>query len=311
MIRPDPSALVEAWDFKPSAPSFSTRIARARLRVAGRLAGPDSIVLRPPTQADRWNCLFLFMPDGALSDDQRLMVERLRTKRGKLLIVFAAPGRGGDLPPSIDLADAIIWKQLHGYDFSAYAIALDAVAKHSPGATAYLQNDSVLGPFGDLDRLVDESAWELTGFSASAAVENHISSYAFVIRRVTPERVADLAPILSTGWSYNSFSQVVMLQETRLARIASRTMSVGALWYMPIRPAESSPFERLTAKRRRTSANDEPLDIRADATLAMALDLLDKGYPFVKRSHFTKFSGVEDNAKLRARLDELGWVSDR
>ena len=255
--------------------------------------------------AARWNCLFLYAPTAELDRDQAQILERVRALNGLLLLVVATPV-SERLPPEVAIADALIWKDLLGFDFSAYALALEAIADGSPGATIYFQNDSVLGPFGDLESLIACAPWDLTGFIGSPAVETHFSSFAFILKNVTPTRIAALTPVLSTTASHHKFAHVVMLQETRLARVAAQTMSVGAFWYLDDRPAEPSLLGKV-AQRLGLVPTRPVFDARGDATLSFPFTLLDQGFPFLKRSLFTKYAGVAPETALRARLAALGW----
>ncbi len=263
---------------------------------------PTHRMIRSPVPNRRWNCLFLFTRGDQLDSDQRQILMRMRALPGRLLVVVAA----NHVPVMIEqIADAVILKSRGGFDFSAYALALDAIAHHSPGAFVYLQNDSVFGPFESIEPSLERMTWDLSGFIGSAAVENHISSFAFALRAVTPERVAALAPALSSRFAYDRHQHVVALQETRLARIAARTMGVGALWFMPDRPISPPPHIRLAMALGRSGGRS--VDLTADIALAMPVMLLDQGFPFMKRSLFGKFSGVADTDALRARLVSEGW----
>ena len=285
--------LIADWTYTPSAPSWRVRVRRWQARLLARRAPPRHRILVAPVPAPRWNILFLYLPAGDLDADQREILARVRALDGRLLVVFAAPEPAP--PAALRIADALVWKDLPGFDLSAQAIALDAIARHAPGATVYAQNDSVLGPFADIDAAVARARWDLTGFIASAAVENHLSAFAFICKEVTTARVAALAPALSTQWRYDDFDAVVRCQETRLARVAARSMTVGAFLYTPDMPA----IRPLTTGRR--------VDIGGDPTLAVPLALLDRGFPFVKRSLFGKFAAVADSPALLARLSALGW----
>jgi hypothetical protein len=304
MVMYDPTALVMNWAYHPSNVAMRIRVKRWRSWTLRRVPSPSSQVVRPPVRAERWNVVFLFVPSGTLDADQRGILDRVRALRGKLMVVCAVPG--GEPPPDIERhADAIIVKALRGFDFSAYRLALDAIARSSPGATVYVQNDSVLGPFGDVDRLVEEAPWDLTSFMAASAVENHACGFAFVLRDVTPSRVDALTPVLSRKWCCDAFEDVVLLQETQLARVAARSMSVGSWWYLRTRPELQPLAQRLLARlpgRRPGRPN-----VVGDAMLACPVELLDAGFPFLKRSLFTKFGGLHDRGRLEAALRAHGW----
>jgi hypothetical protein len=308
VVRSPISLLQEDWSYVPSPVSLLTRRLRLQQRLLARIPAPGFTVLRAPAPHPRWNLLFLFLPQGRLDADQREILARIRALSGRLLVVFAAPD-GTPVPPEIELADAIARKDLEGFDFSGYTLGLWLIAQGSPGADVYVQNDSVFGPFGDIDEYVARARWDLTGFLASANVENHISTFAFILRAVTPVRMAALSDVLSRQWCHNQFGPVVISQETRLARVASRTMGVGAFFYMPVRPAASSWRRRIHTRLNPAAEQRYPLDASGDPTLGTPFELLDLGFPFLKRSLFTKFAGLHESMGLHTALESRGWVS--
>jgi lipopolysaccharide biosynthesis protein len=223
----------------------------------------------------------LFLPDGKLTPAHYFTLRRLRAMRGGLLVVCATDHPENVPRDLIAQSDAIYWKALPGYDFSAYAIVLSEVANRSPGADVLLINDSIYGPFSDLDAMLDHVPWQMTGFTATSAFENHIQSYAFFLRHVTDARVRSLQSVISPRFAFNRFRDVVNCQETRLAREAARSMSVGSFWFANT-PAAGDP------------------------SLALALPLLAEGFPFLKRSLLGKLNGAYDKALLCGLLEERG-----
>ena len=120
-------------------------------------------------------------------------------------------------------------------------------------------NDSILGPFEDLETIMRDARWDLTAFTASSAFENHVQSFAFLLRDVTHRRLDHLSSVLSPYLTFGRFDGVVNCLETRLARVAARRMRVGALWFCDERGREDAPLFR-------------PLELLAD------------GFPFLKKS---------------------------
>ena len=116
-------------------------------------------------------------------------------------------------------------------------------------------NDSVFGPFVPLRPVLDNSRWDLTGFTASGELTNHVQSYAFCLRGVTP------------------------------ARVAARSMTVGALWY--------SDATRVH-----------------NPTLVKPMELLDAGFPFLKRALLTKSSNYIERDLVLERLARHGHPLD-
>jgi|GEM_PF-1961589 len=266
------------WSFVPSVATPVTWLLRLRARWLRRGPPPPSRILKRLLPQARWSAVFLYLPDGQLTPSHRYMLDRLRQRAGGLLVICAAPDAA--MVPSVlhDLADALIWKGLAGFDFSAYAIAIDAVAAASPGADLFVVNDSVLGPFGDLDATLAAMPWDLSGFTASAWHENHLQSYAFHLRGVTPQVAAALAPVISPRFAHERYRDVILAQETRFARVASRRMSVGTLWYGPRE--------------------------MGDPSLHAALSLVEHGFPFLKRKLFFRDAGLFSRDTLSAFLEE-------
>ncbi|HUR32806.1 MAG TPA: hypothetical protein VM032_03370, partial [Vicinamibacterales bacterium] len=274
--------LVRNWTFEPSAPTMLARLARLRTVIAGPRPAPESRALRALTARDRWNAYFLFLPDGQLSAAHRYTLHRLRALRGGLLAIVATSSPGLVPRELLDTCDAVYWKGESGYDFSAYARVFREIALRSEGADLLLLNDSVLGPFCDLDTILARSPWGLTGFTAWSAFEHHVQSYALYWRRVVPATTRSLRTVLPARVAFNRFQDVVNWQETRLARVASRTMSVGALWF-------------------------EPDPNASDPSIARAVPLVVSGFPFLKRSLVGgKLANRADQQRVRNLLEERG-----
>lgn len=279
------SALVRDWTFVRSTPPAVVRLARLKSLLTGLRRAPCSAVVRPVTARGQWTAYFLYAADGQLTAAHRYTLERLRALPRGLLVVCAVPRP--DLIPAdvLAIADAVIWKALDGYDFSAYALAVREIAAHAPGADLFVMNDSVLGPFVGLEPVLARSRWDFTGFTAWSAFENHVQSYAWHLRGVTPAVVRALRTVLPARVAFNHFQQVVNCQETRLARVAAGLMSVGALWYAPTQHS-------------------------GDPSLHYALPLLEAGFPFLKRSLAGgKLAERADQQLVRRLLDERGHPS--
>ncbi len=269
------------WTFKPSRPRWDIVLRRWSARRTRR-APPEHRLVQPPAGPGRWLMYFMYLPQGQLSIHQRFTLERLEAEDAKLMIVCACPPDHPVLQSLQERCDALCWKALEGYDFSAYAAGLSELARHAPGADVLVLNDSMLGPFGPLLPFIEQAPWRLTGLSASALSENHIQSFAFIVRQLDTDFLQAVAPVLSTRWSYDQPNAVILLQETLLARVAHRHMDVGAYWY---------------------TDGSRHLDL----ALNCPQQLVEAGFPLLKRSLFGKFAGTfQDPAKMQALLRRLG-----
>lgn len=272
--------LVRDWTYRPSGFSLLTRLARLRALTLGARPFPPHSILRPVTPKARWTCYFVFLPDGRLTAAHEFTLARLRALDAGLLVVCAGPSPA-EVPAAIlDLADAVCWKGLSGYDFSAYAVGLREVGERSPHADLLILNDSVYGPFGDLSEVHRRARWGLTGLTASAMIENHIQSYCFHVRDVSLDTLLKLRSVMPRWLAFSRPRDVIDFQETRMARIAAATMSVGALWY-----ADATV---------------------GDPSLEIAVPLLRAGFPFLKRALFTKAAKYGDAKTLCELLEERG-----
>lgn len=272
-------AFVKDWGFSPSR--IERWYYRYRLEVGLRdlCLSPRSLVIKRVSPRDNWIIYFVYARDGGLSKSHVFTLERLRDTGVGVLVVCAAPSPGAVPSDLIRYADALYWKALPGYDFSAYSIALKEISRWSSGARVLVMNDSILGPFFDLKPFILRAPWNLTGFTASSEIENHIQSYAFILDRMTWGRMLALNAVFFPLVALNTRAAVVVCQETRFARAASRHMSVGSFLFLP-----------------------QP----RNPTLERPFDLLDRGHPFLKKSLLTRDRRFQDCDRVVGRLREYG-----
>ncbi|MBB4155145.1 lipopolysaccharide biosynthesis protein [Sphingomonas jinjuensis] len=267
------------WTYRPSP--FDAQLAGSRLlrRMLLRGRAPRAQTIVAADAAARWTCYFAYLPDGVAAPLHLYTLDRLAAEPGRLLVVCATDSPDA-IPAAIrERADALIWKSLGGFDFSGYRLMLRHLAERSPGADVFVMNDSVFGPFASPAAVLADRAWDLTAFTASTRIENHIQSYAFQLRALTPERFAALASVF--GPTFNRYTDVVLCQETRFARVAAKTMSVGACWF-----ADSARV--------------------FNPTLDRGVALAHAGLPFVKRSLLGRHGHREDSEAVRALLEDAG-----
>jgi hypothetical protein len=261
--------------------------ARYCRRMLGVRAAPRFSVLKAVGPRPRWILYFIYAPAGRLNAHHYFTLRRLKEHGIGLLVVLASPSPD-DIPSILhDCVDAIYWKELNGFDFSAYSIGLRAVAHYSPGSRVLVMNDSVFGPFTDLTPYIDEAPWDLTGFTATDVSEQrHIQSYAFIMKDVTDARLDKLKYVLPSRVAFNSGYGVISCQELWFARAASRSMSVGAFWW----GAETNVL---------------------DPTLVKAIELIDAGFPFLKQSLLTRQSRFHPPGVIQQLVERLETTQAR
>lgn len=273
--------LVRDWTFVPSTPWRGAFAHRLKATLAGRRPPPERHILKRPVPRSRWVLYFAYLPDGIVTPAHRFTLEKLARLDAGLFVVCAVPT--GTMVPSMiyDYADAVASKGLNGFDFSAYALGLRSIVEESPGCDLFVINDSVLGPFTDLDEEFASAPWDFTGYTAQSLIENHIQSYAFIVKNVDARVEKALRPVLPVEYTYDRYKDVVFQQETRLARVASRHMSVGAKWFSD------------------STANVDP-------SFFCALSLIEGGFPFLKKSLLHRRPDIYDRTAIVEILEHLG-----
>lgn len=263
LIKPFPGAQT-GWLYTPSRPRWSV-VRRRWLARWSREPGPAWKALVPAAPRRRWLVYFIYLVNGQLTTAQRFTLERLATEDAGLMLICACPNNDPVLDELKPLCDALYWKSERGWDYSAYALGISELGRLSPGADVLVMNDSVFGPFRPLTPFMDAAPWRITGFTGNALEENHVQSYAFIVKNIGEDVVRALEPAMSTAWSYNTGKAVILLQETRMTRMAARHLTVGAFWY----------------------GDDQK---KKDLSLFYPKELLQSGFPFFKRSLLGKFA---------------------
>lgn len=273
--------LVANWDFESTpVPRWRRRqVVETLLRRGHRR--PKWFAVRPLTKRQAWAVFFLYAPQGEITPAQKFTLSRLKDL-GLNLLVICASDSASLLPNDLyTYADALFWKSVEGYDFSAYTLALLEISKLAPGADVFLMNDSVFGPFSDLNEMLRGAPWDLTGFTASSQVAHHVQSYAFALRGVDRMRMLNLAPVFFPFLALSDPRDVVNIQEIRLARVAARSMKVGAFWFGDVKKV-------------------------IDPTLVRPFELLNVGFPFLKRSLLGKHKKFQDEELVLSHLRDQG-----
>lgn len=265
------------WDFLPSPVSqWRKRKVVKKILTKARLR-PRWEEVSPVSENANWVVYFLFSPNGEFTKAHEYSLSRLRDSGNKIYVVCGSP-RVEAIPKRVhDFADALSWKAPDGYDFSAYTLALHQISRKSPGANVLVLNDSVYGPFVDVSLASIQTRWDLTGFTGSAEIENHVQSYAFILKAVTPERLRKLATVFMPVIALSTPQDVIDCQELRLARVASQSMSVGTYWFSDA----------------------------LNPTLCFPEELIRAGHPFLKKALLGKSKSFQDPARMIALLDEF------
>ena len=275
------SALEKNWNFRSDIVPRWMKRQCIEIMLRRATFAPSWIGIKPATKKNSWAVYFLYLPVGTLTAAHIFTLSRLKDL-GLNIFVVCATKDVSSIPPELhDYADALYWKALNGYDFSAYTLALRKISQLSSGANVFVMNDSTFGPFSDIRKFSQEAAWDLTGFTASSQVTSHIQSYAFILKNVNRKKMRNLASVFFPFAALSLANDVIALQETRLARVAARSMTVGAFWF-----AEADKI--------------------IDPTLVLPIELLGEGFPFLKRSLLGKHKKFQNTDSILSILEAYG-----
>lgn len=230
----------------------------------------------------KWAVFFCYAPTGVPLAAHRFTIDRLRLDGFAVLVVCSTP-KVEQAEKFLDLGlDGLIWKALRGYDFSGYSAGLSLLAQRCTDIDVLVMNDSVFGPFYPLRPFLDDSPWDVTGFTTSYSVEHHIQSYAFYLKGFGHRFFCGLRRVFCPWVSFDSQGPVSLLQETRLGSAVEGKFSVGAI----LTPSVSQRERYLL--------------------LSNPMGLLDRGFPFLKKSIFTKFASGYDQSSYRNFVEAFG-----
>jgi lipopolysaccharide biosynthesis protein len=275
--------VIENWAFRPSP--RSNWLARHRVKFFARHAErfPRFAVVKERLRSkERWIVYFCYCPTGQVDPSHRFTLGRLRSFDSHSLLVVAATPSVDVMDPQLsEYADVLVWKGLSGYDFSGYFVGLDYLVSKFGAVDACVFNDSVWGPFSDPTVVFSTVPGDFQGMIASMEVENHVNSFGFRFRQIDRTILSGLRSIWVPGIAYSDVEAVVLLQETRLARVASRHMAVGARWFAPDPEGNN-------------------------LTLSAPFALIEQGFPFLKKALLTKHSVFCDREEVLEALDRLG-----
>jgi hypothetical protein len=231
----------------------------------------------------KWVIYFCYFEGCELPAQCSFTIEKLKQESFSVLVVHACERERAHSDFRRLGVNWLIWKERRGYDFSGYTIGLTELVRHQNEVDVVVLNDSVLGPFCSLDSFLQRSSWDFTAAIVSRAITLHCVSFCFFLKKFDYRKLSALSTVLSHFFSFDNQGPVSMIQETRLAAQASKTMSVGTI----LDPMFGS---------------DEEVYL----LLGNPEGLLRIGFPFLKRSIFGKLAANFDQDHYRRVLMDAG-----
>ncbi len=186
------------------------------------------------------------------------------------------------LSPSLRGKITIMRKPNLGYDFGSWSIALQALPEIRFANEVVLVNDSLIGPFSNLKKILDamkSSSFDITGLTDSLTFEHHIQSYMMHFKN---DSLRDDA--IWSFWRdikhHDEKNAVIQTYELGLSRLAFENgIYFGALFPFNITPDRKGASSKLNV-----------------------LSLIESGFPFVKFNVFNEL----DPATVRELKELVG-----
>nr|WP_241179786.1 rhamnan synthesis F family protein [Pseudoclavibacter alba] len=221
---------------------------------------------------------FSYDPDARVDAASRHLLDALREHIQHLAIVVNGTLDEESHAWASERADVVLERENEGFDVGAYRYAIDALRDtHADADELILANFTSFGPVGDLGEIFDRAAltdvdiWGLTAhgpltpnpYTHRGVMPEHLQSHFLAVRRRVLESAA-WREYWQAMPEITSYSDSIQLHEARFTPwMRARGFSVAALWERPLRAGEQSPA--------------------ANATIERPLELLEAGYPLVKR----------------------------
>lgn len=220
---------------------------------------------------------------GEAATFSRSIVELTRglSRRGYDVVLVRASGSGvkASWPNNEEaIRPTIVYRPNVGYDFGSWAIAIQSFPKLAARSHVLLLNDSLVGPFGSLDPLLDhfeKSQSDIWSATSTLQFEPHLQSFFLGFRRGILRKYP-----LRRFWSLirevGTKEEIILAYEIGLTRLAVEGMLTTDVYL----PAE--------------------FVVRGELNPAIDgwKELLDNGFPFVKR----ELLRVEQFGHLRAQI---------
>ncbi|WP_345821105.1 rhamnan synthesis F family protein [Methylobacterium fujisawaense] len=266
--------------------------------ISRRKPNAETILDHTSVDEARLNCL----KDGELSADVALFVSHSPTGKLKphlrahlaaiknadvsIILIVATDAKKIVIPSEIyDLANVIYTRENFGYDFAAWAHILRERPEIYIGRSAYLLNDSTIGPFdvGDFKNLlqdIENTDADIVGLTDNHQLGWHLQSYFLALKQRALKSHA-LHEFFNRVVAYKYKIDVINEYETQFA---SEMIGEGLRCEAIFRSVDHTNY-----------------------TLYRWRELIDRGFPYLKASILCRLVTRIDIAGWRERLRSRGY----
>jgi hypothetical protein len=206
------------------------------------------------------------------------LIQELLNCNYEVLLVSACESRERlVLSPRVHDRITIIRKPNLGYDFGSWSIGLQTFPEIKFADEVLLINDSLAGPFGKLDNILDKAKntpFDITGLCDSIQIKYHIQSFFFHFKNGSLMNQAIWTFWCNVG-HFDKKDDVILQYELGFTELAAKELRLGALF----------PFNL-------------SVDRFGASTLSSAKTFLELGNPFLKMGVIRSLS-LEQSIELR------------
>lgn len=236
---------------------------------------------------------------GSANEFSRSIVETTRSlveREYDVVLIRASNGVSRSSWPAAEesIRPTILYRSNNGYDFGSWAVGLHRFPELAMREHVLLLNDSIVGPFGPLDKLLghfEKSTADVWGAAASLQFKPHLQSFMLGFRRGTLSKYP-LNKFWNSVGDFGDKERVIAEYELGLPDLLdSELLTVDAFFRGGI-------------------MNDQALNPSLDQWERM----LDRGFPFVKRQLLSNSYPPELQVRVlevlqkRYAVDPASWV---
>ena len=214
----------------------------------------------------KWAIYFCYNASGSLLPQNEFMINALKQDGFGVSVVLACASSEAIDDRFLKLSDVLIWKGMHGFDISALKIGLSHIQETRGEVDALWINDSVFGPFSSISTFIESCGgdFDVLGLTLAYSVRPHFQSYCFFIKKLNKPLIKSLFGAAFHTTLNDHLSNVLAFEACFAANLTARGFKVKC-WAAP------------------TQAD-------FDLTMAFPFELVERGFPFIKRSLVGKFS---------------------
>lgn len=244
-------------------------------------------------------CIFShFDPNGAVEDYVIHYLQELKSIGFETIFISTSPHLENNSIRQLEkITGSIIVRQNAGYDFGSYKVGIDYIKNDLQHTSRLLlTNDSVFGPFSSIQKAIDDSADdEILGMTDSFDHHYHLQSYFLLYGKEIikdPEFMKFWGGVKILDADTPDFKKKIILDYEVGGSVHFQKNGMKLRAQFPVEETLTTIFQRYLEKLRETKHQPlsviRPLLVNFNSTHVYWKELIEAGFPFIKRELLLK-----------------------